>query len=287
MIAMTENGSVPDPKNLIDDDVPWLYFCTWSNMIMDQEQNPRHVLRQAFQNQYMITNAKLDVDTIPDPVDNPTLPGAFEAENATLKGTLGIYKVLDGYRGSGYVGGFSGESDELIFSINSDFAGECDLYIAYHIGLNWGDKYTYLSINGSDPEQVRLEELKDDKFHETPPVRIQLNKGNNEIKFTKNWGYYDIDYIRIPQMITGIDGIDQSVSQIWMDQEANLHFSLSGIKNIRNAAIYNAAGQKVMTILPEQLVDGSVISCRSFISGVYIVNLVTSEGIESFKVVKH
>jgi mannan endo-1,4-beta-mannosidase len=198
MIAMTENGSVPDSKLLLAEKIPWLYFCTWGNMIMDQEINPRDLLRRVFNDPYVITNTKLNVDTIPDPVNKPTLPNSYEAEDAILSGSLNVYKVYDGYTGSGYVGNFSDENDKITFKIYSDEAGIFNLYIAYHIPKGWGYKNSHISVNGANRIEVRFENKDDEGFHETPPLSINLNKGQNEIVLSKNWGYYEIDYIRIP-----------------------------------------------------------------------------------------
>lgn len=285
MIAMTENGSVPDSKLLFENGVPWLYFCTWGNMIMDQALNSRGVLRRVFNDPFVITNRKLNVDTIPDPTNKPTLPGAYEAEDAILSGTLKVYKIYDGYTGSGYVGNFSNDNDKITFRINSDKAGDFELYIAYHIPKGWGDKYSRINVNGANPVEVRFENKNDEGFHETPPLIIRLNKGQNEIVLSKNWGYYEIDYIRLPKLNTNIDRINTEPDKVWMNGRV-LHFVLPAAEQIYSIRIVSPDGRLLHPVRTPGISSSGNIPIPELAKGVYIVNMVTAKGTRSFKVNK-
>ena len=284
MIAMTENGSVPDSKLLSENKVPWLYFCTWGDMIIDQELNPRGVLRRVFNDPYVITNKKLNVDTIPDPGNNPTLPGAYEAENAQLSGTLKAYKVYDGYTGSGYVGNFSNDNDKITFKINSDKAGDVNLYIAYHIVKGWGNKDLYVSVNGTANKEVRLENKDDEGFHETPPLIIHLNQGQNEIVLSKYWGYHDIDYIRIPEL-SAVGQATIEPDKVWINGQV-LHFILPDAGQIYSIRILSPDGRlQHQADTPGISLSGN-IPIPTLTKGAYIVNMLTDKGEHSFKVIK-
>jgi hypothetical protein len=251
-------------------------------MIMDQELNPRGVLRRVFNDPYVITNPKLNVDTILDPVNKPTLPGAYEAEDALLSGTLKVFKVYDGYTGSGYVGSFSDDSDKITFKINSDRTGDSELYIAYHITKGWGYKDLYVSINGVNPIEVRLENKDDEDFHETPPLTIRLNRGQNEIVLSKFWGYHDIDYIRLPGLNVSIDQISVEADKVWINGR-ELHFFLPDAEQIYSIRIISPDGRLLhQADIAEASLSGSIL-LPPLVNGVYIVNMVTAKGNLSFK----
>ncbi len=46
LIAMTENGPIPDPENCLTTDAPWLYFMSWSNLVT--QHNTAQHLRDVF-----------------------------------------------------------------------------------------------------------------------------------------------------------------------------------------------------------------------------------------------
>jgi len=277
MIAMSENGSVPDSKLLAQNKVPWLYFCTWGNMIMDQTLNPRNVLRRVFNDPYVITNTKLDVDTIPDPTTKPTLPDAYEAEDAILSGTLQVLKVYDGYTGTGYVGDFSGDNDQITFKINSNTAGNFELYIGYQIPQGYGSKDVYVSVNGAARKNVTLENKTDNKFYETPPLTIQLNAGPNEIVLSKYWGWHNIDYIRIPGTKTGIDQVNIEPDKVWIDGSV-LNYVLPAAGQINSIRIFSLDGRLLYQVNVPGISASGKISIPALAKGMYIVNMFTAKG---------
>ena len=287
MVALSECGSVPDPQNLIDDVAPWLYFCVWNNMIMDMEKNPRALLRRAYNTEYYITNTKLDVDTILDPTDNPTLPDAYEAEDAVFSGTLKVSKIFDGFRGTGYVGGFSGDNDKLTFTVNSDEAKEFDLYIGYHITSGWGNKGTYVNINNAGETEVLLIGAATDIFQETTPIKINLVKGVNTIEFTKNWGYYDIDYIRIPKTPTSIDPAVFDNVQVILNNQNVVQVTLPEVEVVHSVAVYNTSGQLITFKTTPSLTQLTSFSLATEPSGVYFVVVKSVSNIrKTFKVIR-
>ena len=46
LIAMTENGPIPDPEDCLSTDAPWLYFMSWSDLVT--EQNTVYHLRDVY-----------------------------------------------------------------------------------------------------------------------------------------------------------------------------------------------------------------------------------------------
>ncbi len=48
LVAMTENGPIPDPDECLDLDAPWSYFMSWSDLVV--EQNTTTHIRDVYNN---------------------------------------------------------------------------------------------------------------------------------------------------------------------------------------------------------------------------------------------
>lgn len=118
----------------------------------------------------------------------------FEAENAILSSGLSVKTELSGYSGSGYVGNFTNNNDELTFNLEDISAGNYDLFLGYTTS-NWGTKTCNVNVNGS----TSTLELTDSqsKFAKIKYGKVFLSSGNNTIKISANWTYFAIDYIQI------------------------------------------------------------------------------------------
>jgi Glycosyl hydrolase family 26/Carbohydrate binding module (family 35)/Pectate lyase superfamily protein len=53
LIAMTENGPIPDPDACLDQGAPWLYFMSWSDLVNDQ--NSSQHIRDVYVHQDVLT----------------------------------------------------------------------------------------------------------------------------------------------------------------------------------------------------------------------------------------
>lgn len=62
LIAMTENGPIPDPDECFVQDAPWLWFMSWDKLV--ESQNTSEHIQQVFDNNHVITlesnNARTD-----------------------------------------------------------------------------------------------------------------------------------------------------------------------------------------------------------------------------------
>lgn len=66
LIALSENGVIPDPDNLIKDKAKWLWFCTWGGeFVMDKAHNysdeytEKEMLIKVYTHEYVITKDEL------------------------------------------------------------------------------------------------------------------------------------------------------------------------------------------------------------------------------------
>lgn len=118
----------------------------------------------------------------------------YEAENARLTGNLQVAAEVAGYSGTGYVAGFQSSSDNLFFdTVNAPNVGLYQLTIGYR--SQYGEKRTRLYVNGQGLGEVTLAGTT--TFAEVSGGKVLLNAGANVVRIESNWGYYDIDYIKI------------------------------------------------------------------------------------------
>ncbi len=59
MIAMTENGSIPDAGLMAQLEARWLWFCTWPGAFIEDEWNPAESLRATYTHPDIVTLARL------------------------------------------------------------------------------------------------------------------------------------------------------------------------------------------------------------------------------------
>jgi mannan endo-1,4-beta-mannosidase len=116
----------------------------------------------------------------------------FEAEEGILNGVQ-ISSQTKGYLGDGYVTGFDNDGDTLIITVDAPSEAIYDFRVGY--ASPNGEKETQLSLNGNPFGNVKLPQTT--TFTEINGGKLMLNEGSNQVTFTSNWGWYDIDYIKI------------------------------------------------------------------------------------------
>lgn len=118
----------------------------------------------------------------------------YQAEDGILNGVEVSNQIPD-YSRNGYVTGFNQQDDSVTFKINVPSEGLYILHIGYQIPERSGKKYTKLILNGAPLKRIILPVS--NKFTEIPIERVLLNKGENTVKFISEWGYYNLDYIKV------------------------------------------------------------------------------------------
>ena len=79
IIAMSENGAIPDPARLQAEAVGWSYFCTWSSVfILDGKTNPVPNIVSFFNHPYVLNRGDLpNLKTLAAPATGPATALAF------------------------------------------------------------------------------------------------------------------------------------------------------------------------------------------------------------------
>lgn len=121
----------------------------------------------------------------------------YEAEEGVLTG-VSVSSETAGYSGNGYVTGFNENSDSVVITVNVPATGLYALTVRYH--SPYGDKNTSLVLNGNPSGELTLRQSVG--FEEAQGGKLLLQAGNNTIGFASNWGWYNIDAIRIEQAPT-------------------------------------------------------------------------------------
>jgi mannan endo-1,4-beta-mannosidase len=74
LIAMSENGPIPDPENCLTLDAPWLYFMSWGDLV--EQQNSSWHMYQVFQHPDLLSfpgNAVTPPQPDPEPQPDPDI----------------------------------------------------------------------------------------------------------------------------------------------------------------------------------------------------------------------
>jgi len=97
------------------------------------------------------------------------------------------------HSGTGYVEGFDTSTDAIKFTVNATTSQLYDLNIVYD--GPYGDKYTYVVLNGAGGSQVSLPATT--AWTTVAGGQVLLNAGSNTIEIQNNWGWYLIDAITL------------------------------------------------------------------------------------------
>lgn len=290
MIAMTENGSIPDPVLLQSKGAAWLYFMTWNDMIKDKTKNSCTFLERAFNDSYVLTNPSTQQPVVCDPAFEPApadaiLVGDTKA-NIQLLGGLTLSSKYHHPGNLGYVSYSGDQASEIIFTFDCAKAGDYQLFIDYMIMTGYGNKGTNVSVNGGTAFEVMMTNTGDELFHETGAIPLTLKAGVNTVSLKVGWGYYNICYIRIPGRLgTAVNYQKETANRVWIDDNSVLHYQSTQSNKVQEASLYNSMGQLMKSITPMQFNEINEISCQSFPKGVYILILNRSGNKESYKVV--
>ncbi|GMK39178.1 hypothetical protein PCCS19_22320 [Paenibacillus sp. CCS19] len=114
----------------------------------------------------------------------------IEAEDGVMTGEVSIGTADAGYSGTGYAAFKS--TGSLTLTYNASVSGLYDLAIGYNAPN--GDKKTQLVVNGQANE---ISLPAGSSFLEASGGKVMLNAGSNTIAFNPNWGWYNIDYVKL------------------------------------------------------------------------------------------
>jgi mannan endo-1,4-beta-mannosidase len=120
-----------------------------------------------------------------------SLAQTIEAESGARVGTV-TSTQLAGYSGTGYVTGFDNDGDKVTITVNAN-KGVYNLYIRY--ASPSGDKYNYVYVNDQNLGDAAFPLSA--TFKETKVGKVYLQQGSNSIAIVKNWGYFELDNIRL------------------------------------------------------------------------------------------
>ncbi len=116
----------------------------------------------------------------------------LEAENAALSGGC-TARESSGYSGGGYVDGLAGDGDKITFTVELEKSGFYDLCVVCH--ANDKGRVNNIEIDGKSAGEFIYNGM--GEVSECPMQYTRLEAGTHEISITKNWGYIDVDCLKI------------------------------------------------------------------------------------------
>lgn len=125
-----------------------------------------------------------------EPVNAQAAGNLLEAEDGMMSGSVSIGADGAGFSGDGYAA-FQ-QSGSLTLNYKAPSAGMFDILISYSSPN--GEKKTSIVLNGNITE-ITLPETTG--FKEIPAGKTWINEGDNIIEFLSNWGWYNIDYVKL------------------------------------------------------------------------------------------
>jgi len=205
MVALSENGPIPDPDRLVSQKAGWLYFSTWSGrFLLDEVTNSAAHLQHVYRHDYVLTLDEIPSELIygrlplPAPPAKPleywaappVPPGytAHEAEEGVMTGTEPA-RSLKRYLGNGYVTSFDQAGDSIEVRINVRHPGLYRLKIRY--ASVYGSKRNYVHVNGQS--LVETEFPYAPGFTDLDIGFVYFQQGSNTVRIEKSWGYFEVD----------------------------------------------------------------------------------------------
>ncbi|MFI1192324.1 glycosyl hydrolase [Micromonospora sp. NPDC020750] len=139
------------------------------------------------------------------PAASAASPTVYEAESGTLTGVT-VATAAAGYSGTGYVAGFDAADDQVAIPVPNSPGGLFELTVAYR--APYGQKTASLLLNGAGNGDVVLPASTE--WATVAAGKVLLRAGANTITVRNNWGWYEIDAIRLapvsappPHQVTG------------------------------------------------------------------------------------
>lgn len=132
------------------------------------------------------TEIKLQFSTAKATLVDGTL---YEAESALLSGDATIAKTTPGYSGAGYVNTNTGN---VTFNLQISENGYYDLFFNY---IAAGQKNNFLYVDGVQTTDITF--INSASWNEMKVATLKLTTGSHTIALIKNWGYIQLDYLRI------------------------------------------------------------------------------------------
>lgn len=115
----------------------------------------------------------------------------YEVESGTVTGTV---KEDATASGGSYVF-FENGGEKATVTIPIETTGMYDVIVGY--SSPYGDKIEYLTINGASSGSFSCTTTDEGEWTEVNTGSVKLSAGNNEIGVECNWGWVNIDYIRV------------------------------------------------------------------------------------------
>ncbi len=139
----------------------------------------------------------------------------LEAEEAALSGGCAV-REGGGYSGGKYVDGLANDGDKITFTVQLEKSGFYDIAVVCH--ANDKGRANNIEIDGKSAGEFIYNGM--GAISECPMLYAHVEAGTHEISITKNWGYIDVDCLKITKS-SAISDSTYSVSPELSNQNAD------------------------------------------------------------------
>jgi hypothetical protein len=131
-----------------------------------------------------------------DALPAPPVGLQFEAENGVPGGGAAVAASGTGFSGTGYVTNFTSGTAKLIVPLNLAQTGQYRVFVGHR---NDSFKNTRVVLNGAELGEWALPASS--AFTEAGPFLITVAEGISVLEFQQDWGFYDLDYVRLEYVV--------------------------------------------------------------------------------------
>ena len=279
IVTLAENGSVPYPADMQEDNANWSYFMPWYGTYTIPgmtdgkycDDNTPAAWKTIMNDSYIITLGDMPGwNTYVNACDTLDTDNHIEAECADYSGTI---ETGTGISGTGAI-----NMQNATDYVKATFTVPADAKYEVSVGFvnKYGKKGLTCAVNG---DSIYFE---DSVTHETKVGTFSFKAGENVVSIIPTWTWSVIDYINITKTAS-------SVANVAADERINVY--PAKVTNAFTVAVDGKAQVSVCDIngrlIMSQLVDGNtVIPASKLQVGIYLVKIETANNSKIFKLIK-
>ena len=273
LIALTENGPLPDVDACFEDGATWSYWMPWYGSWGTDypAQTSTDEWTKIMADSRIITLGDMPGwNTYVNACDTLDTDNHIEAECADYSGTI---ETGTGISGTGAI-----NMQNATDYVKATFTVPADAKYEVSVGFvnKYGKKGLTCAVNG---DSLYFE---DSVTHETKVGTFSFKAGKNVVSIIPTWTWSVIDYINITKA-------SSSVANVAADERINVYpakvtdaFTVA-VDGKAQISVCDINGRQIMS----QLVDGNtVIPASKLQAGIYLVKIETANNSKIFKLIK-
>jgi hypothetical protein len=279
IVTLAENGSVPYPADMQEDNANWSYFMPWYGTYTIPgmtdgkycDDNTPAAWKTIMNDSYIITLGDMPGwNTYVNACDTLDTDNHVEAECADYSGTI---ETGAGISGTGAI-----NMQNATDYVKATFTVPADAKYEVSVGFvkKYGKKGLTCAVNG---DSIYFE---DSVTHETKVGTFNFKAGENVVSIIPTWTWSVIDYINITKTAS-------SVANVAADERINVYPAkvtdafMVAVDGKAQVSVCDINGRQIMN---QQVEGNTVIPASKLQAGIYLVKIETANNSKIFKLIK-